>query len=267
MKAEEFIRQQIEAGYTVHFHDNEWWQKMAPFYYRPVLPLRAFAPGSRPKMVRSLLGYSHIVKEEEHANKHWSIMLLQNEKFRDFSIKGLPESKRKRIKKGLRLNEVRRIEDIGPVLEDMRKICIAVAIRTEHGKPPEYYTRSYDKWKKFMTTEFSLPGREWWGTFHEGSLIAYHYAVHIDDTMYHIATKGHADFLDRCPNDALIFTFLDYCRGLEGCEQVHTGDWCKDKPSLNRFKEYFGFERVDLPVYAWRNPLLRFVRGRIEKSE
>ena len=260
MKAEDYIRQQIDAGYTIHFHDNEWWEKVSPFYYRPVLPMRAVTVGCRPKMSRSFLGYSHIVKDEKSANRHWSIMLLPNEKLKEFSMKNLPEAKRKRIRKGLKLSEVRRIEDIGPVLEDMRQICISVALRTKHGKTPEYYTDSYDEWKTYMTTLFNLPERQWWGTFHEGVLIAYHYAVQIDDTMYHLATKGHANYLDRCPNDALIFTFLDYCRGLGDCSQVHTGDWVEDKPSLNKFKEYFGFEKVDLPVYTWYNPAVRWVR-------
>jgi glycosyltransferase involved in cell wall biosynthesis len=270
MKAEEYIRQQLDAGCKIHFHNNIWWQEAAPFFCKPVLPLQRIVRGlARPKIRKSFLGYSHLIDDDNQANKHWSVMLLDNEKLEKFSLSSLSSSKRAQVRKGLRLNEIKKIEVIDPVIDYMRDICISAASRTGHGKPPQYYIKHYMKWRDFMLKEFAMQKREWWGAFHNGVLIAYYYAYQIDETMFISAAKSHSDYLKDCPNDVLLFTFLEYCRDLPGCTQVIYGDWSNDAPSLNKFKEKYGFQKVDLPVYARYNPAVSFVRGilRSEMSE
>lgn len=266
MKAEEFIKQQIDAGYKVHHHDNVWWQRYAPWFYRPVVPLQKLIPGSaRPNRLLSFLGYSHVVETGEDTNKSWPVMMLEDELLESFSMTVLSSSKRARVRKGMRLNEVRKIDSVDSVITDMQTICISAAHRTEHGKPPEYYTKHYRKWRDFMVGEFSIPGREWWGAFSQGSLVAFYYAYNVEETMFISAAKSHSDFLANCPNDALLYSFLQYCRDLDDCRRVIFGDW-SEVPSLNKFKERYGFRKTDLPVYAWYNPVALWAKKKIKRQ-
>ncbi|MFB3885574.1 MAG: hypothetical protein ACE144_10125 [Thermodesulfobacteriota bacterium] len=261
MKSEEFIKQQISAGYSIHSHDNVWWQKIAPFFYKPVLPLQEIVPGvAKPKNSNLLLGYSHIISQEQSASKYWCIMLLDNEKLRNFSLTSLSSAKRARVRKGLKQNEIKRIECIDAVIGDIKTICISQAVRTGHGKSPDYYNKHYTKWRAFMTREFSLPGREWWGAFNHGVLGAYYYAYQIEDTMFISAAKSHSNYLTYCPNDALLFTFIDYCRDRTDCKGVIFGDWSEAVSSLNDFKKKYGFEKTELPVYVRYNPAVRLLK-------
>lgn len=258
MKAEDFINQQIKAGYKIHFHQGVWWEKVNPFIYKPVLPLQKIFTGkSKPKLAVSFLGYSHCVPEGCYANKVWSVMEIDYDCLSDFSIKSLSSSKRGRVRKGLRLLEFKKIEDVESVIDDIKNVCISTAKRTKHGKSPHYYVKHYKEWKSFMINEFSLPQREWCGVFYKDILIAYLYGYQIDNTMVISATKSHSDFLNKCPNDALLFTFLEYCKSLPGCKKVFFGDYVYAVPSLNEFKKKYGFEKVNLPVYANYNPLVR----------
>lgn len=258
MTPEEFIKQQIDSGHKVHYSKNVWWEKMAPFYYKPAMVFKEIEPGeSRPRILRFYLKYSHVVRNIEASNKRWPVMLLTTGKLNEFSLKSLSSSKRSQVRKGLKFNEIKKITDIESVVDNIRDICISTAKRTNHGKPPSYYLKEYDSWRSWLLKEFSLPFREWWGAYYKETLIAYIYAVPINDTTFIYTAKSHTDHLDKCPNDALIYTFLDYCRGIDSCKQIIYGDWAKDAESLNKFKEKFGFEKREVPMYEWLNPVIK----------
>lgn len=261
MTTEEFVKQQIKVGYKIHFNNGVWWQESAPFFYKPVNFFQKLQPGeSKPKRLKSFLGYSHLVKDKQMANKYWSVLSLQEKRLKEFSISSLSSSKRAQVRKGLKLTEIRKIESIEPLIEDMKNINISAAIRTNHGKPAEYYSNSFEKWKSLIIRAFNLTKGEWWGSFYQDVLIAYIYAIHIDDIMYISAAKSHTDTLNKCPNDSLIFSFLDYCKNLNDCKRVIYGDWSEDAPSLNEFKRKYGFEKEDLSVYVAFNPLISLVK-------
>ncbi len=266
MEEEEYIKQQISSGYTIHHHDGVYWQKFAPFYYKPVLRLAEITPGeSRPSSLKSIFGYSHVVPEERHGNKIWSIMLLSEDKLSEYSMKSISSSKRARVRKGLKNTTIKRIDQIGALIDDIQEVCISAAKRTGHAKPPEYYVSHYNEWRSFIEREFALPQRDWWGVFDESRLIAYYYAYLVDDTMFINAAKSHTNFLTKCPNDYLLFTFLEYCRDLNDCKKVIFGDWTPNAPSLNQFKEKYGFEKTDLPFYTRYNPLIFLAKKIVEK--
>lgn len=255
MTSREFIEQQIAAGYKVHYNKGVWWQRIAPFFYKPVVHFQKIMPGeSSPKFSKAFLGFNHLVTDKKFANQSWPVMVLNEKKLKEYTIYSLPTPKRARIRKGLKMTEIKRIENIESVIEDLKNICISTRMRIEHGRPVHYYKT--EEWRSWITKEFSLPKREWWGAYYQNSLIAYIYAVPIDETMFIYAAKSITEHLDKCPNDALIFSFLNYCKELPDCNQVMFGDGGPTAPGVNLFKEKLGFEEINLPVYTRYNPLV-----------
>jgi hypothetical protein len=269
MTSEEYIERVLAIGYDVHLNDGVWWIKTFPFFYEPAIPYQALNRGeSKPKIHKALFGYRYIVSNEKEANKYRSILLLNEERLRNFGMQSLSSSKRAQVRKGLRLTEIRKIETIEAVLDDMKDICISQAMRTGHGEPPKYYIRHYEEWRASLIKQFNIykTEKESWGAFYRGSLIAFINIFQVDGTMMISNVSSHTDHLDKCPNDALLFTILDDCRNRQDCKKVSYGDWSLDRPSLNEFKQKYGFERVDLPMYAEYNPIVVFLKKLISSN-
>lgn len=238
------------AGYPVHSHDGVWWQQVRPGFCKPVNPVRTVPIGSAaPKYSRSFLGFSHPTTRTATANHSWDVMALEEGALRTFGIEGLKPRKRSTIRKALRTLSIDHIANIDDHLDDLNAICVSAAERTGHGLPPEHYLNRRNAWERFMRNEFQIPGREWWGVFHETRLIAYIYAFLIEGTMHISAAKSHSDGLRLKPNDAVVFSFLEYCRDRPDCDEVIFGDASPDTPSLNRFKEHFGFRKCAIPIH------------------
>lgn len=246
------------AGQSVHLHDGIWWLQVGPGFCKPVDLLRRLIPAAaRPALLQRWMGYSHLVADAALANWHWDVMYLAGDGLRQFELSCVKPKRRRRIKHALAALQVRRIADIQPLLPAMNEINIITATRTGHGKPASYYVEKRAEWERFMTREFALRGREWWGAFFEGRLVAYYYSHVISRTLYINAAKSHTDFLNHGPNDALVFSLLEHHRNQADCEQVVYGDWSPDVPSLNEFKEQYGFAHVALPVFRVQTPLMR----------
>ncbi|RJO60861.1 hypothetical protein C4544_04265 [candidate division WS5 bacterium] len=261
MTSEEYIERVLAIGYDVHCNDQIWWIERSPFFYEPVVPLQVLKRGAaKPKTYKSLLGYSHLVSSEKDSNACTSVMLLREEQLKNYSMQSLSSKRRNKVRKGLRLTKNIKIESIENVLDDMKQIAISKAIRTGRGKSPEYYVTHYEEWKADIIKQFNIDKgkKEYWGSFYNGNLIAFMTVVPINGTMMINQGSSHTDHLDKCPNDALRYTFLEYCKTVKECQQVISGLWSDNKPTLNEFKESYGFEKVDLPLYIRDNfPMLR----------
>ena len=259
MTHEEYIKRVFDIGYDIHLSDGVWWRERGPFFYEPVIPYLSLEPGkAKPKLRKALWGYRHFVTEEKHANTYQAIILLNEEKLKIFGLHSLSRNRRKKVKKGLRLNEVIKIESIEQVINDMRDILISKYIRTGDGKPPEYYEKHYEKWKSFLIKQFIVDKgkKDYWGAFYNGKLVAYMTVQQIDDTVTLIHAASHTDYLDKNPNDAIRFIVIEYYKNMINCKKIVSGEWV-DKPSLNDYKESYGFKRVDLPGYVKYNfPIL-----------
>ncbi len=256
MTHEEYINEQVNIGYNIHQHDGVWWLKVSPFFCKPVNPLQVIEPGkAKPYFLKSFLGYSHLVSDNVPSNKNWSVLMLNKDKLEDFSIKSLSSSKRAQVRKGLRLTEVKIIEDIESVMDDMKGICISMSMRTGYGKPANYFADHYEEWKASLIKQCTISSKERWGSFYNGSLIAFMNIEQIDHTVIVTNAQSHTEHLDKCPNDALIFSIMEHCKTLGNCQNIIFGDW-SDVPSLNTFKQKYGYYKYDFPVYVKYNFLV-----------
>lgn len=253
MTSEEFIKRVLEIGYDVHFNDGVCWMEIKPFFYGPANPYQVIEPGkAKPRLYKALLGYRHYVSDERFANRHEALMILNDERLSKFGIESLTSSKRAQVRKGLKLTKIRKIEMIEPVIEDLREIETSKARRIKEVKRPEYYLEHYEKWRAWTIKQFEVDkGRkEYWGSFYFNTLIAIMKINMIDDTMIINYVASHSEHNDKCPTDALLFSVLEYSKNLAGCKKVSYGGWDKRRPTLNKYKENYGFERFDVPVYA-----------------
>lgn len=250
-------------GRRVHSHDGVWWEQVSRGFCKPVDRTREISPGkARPRLSESLLGFSHVVPSPDQANYDWNVMHMGQPGIEGFSLASIsPKRKQQKIKQALRTLTIQLIDRIDPWLGDMLAANVATAGRTGHGKPAEYYTQNRDAWEKFMRTEFSLAGREWWGAFHEGRLIAYYYIYVIGRVLHVSAAKSNTEFLHLAPNDALVYTIVSHHSAQRDCDQIIYGDWSPETESLNDFKRRFGFEVRRLPVYRHLRPQARLLLG------
>ena len=153
--------------------------------------------------------------------------------------------RRNLIRKGLRNNEVRKLDNLDDYREDLAEISISTAIRTKRGYPPTYYRERGQEWWESILRVANYS--EFWGAFFEGKLIAY-LSVHVAGHRAVIdGAKSRTEFLNTCPNDALVFSFLESCRQRGNIREVWYGHFSEDKPSLNQFKASFGFNGTRVP--------------------
>lgn len=250
MTPEQYIQQQGRIGYKIHHSQGVWWQQHGPFYYKPIPEFQEIPPGtSRPNLLKGLAGYSHMVPAGYRSNKIWSFMIFEWSGEGQFSLETVGSKKRNQIRKGLKLNEIKRIEDIGPYLDDLKKINITARGRTGVGKPATYYEDHYNEWRHTIEAHFSLEDREWWGAFIDGKLIAYYYGYQIDSTMIIDTAKTHSDYLSFNPTDALLYSMMEHLLNGCGVRRIVYGGWVSDDQKLAHFKEQFLFFRKDFPVY------------------
>ena len=133
--------------------------------------------------------------------------------------------------------------------------------RTGYGKPAEFYEKHFQQWQASLRKEFAKPNREWWGAFHRERLGAYMYGYLVDETLHLANVKIHSDFVKQHAGDLLLFSLVEYGKTLNGCWQVDVGRSAPNSPSVDKWKELHGFERVEFGEhYCYRLPMRMALR-------
>ncbi len=256
MTAEEYLTARKLAGFPLHRHNGMWWENVRWGYCKPAILYEEVDPQRQaPAFWRAALGCVHRVPPGRAASGHWHSLIMRREQIARVSLETMESKRRNLIRKGLRLNQVVKLSDLKPYREDLTQVAISTAIRNQRGHPPEYYRKHGDEW--WTTILRGSAYTEFWGAIHEGRLIAY-LAVQITGHRAIIdGAKSMTEFLHVNPNDALVFTFLESCRDRGTIAEIFYGGWSTDKPSLNHFKESFGFRGEKIPY------LRRVFGGRI----
>ena len=248
----------MALGYSLHRHEGIWWQQQSPFHCKPAIRLEEISPGeARPWWFRSLAGYSHAVPEGAPANSVITMMMLRREQGKPFGLEDLSSRRRSQVRRGLKKTEVKRIDDLEPLMEDVRQIVISTRMRTGVGLPVSHYTDHFDGWKKSILKLFAMEDRPWWGGFIDGRLVAYYQTTLLEDMLSIGAAKSHSDFLANCPNDAILYVVMEEAFNRMGCRCVEYGDWSPEDERLQYFKQSYGFAKHEFPEHIHLNPLAR----------
>jgi hypothetical protein len=199
-----------------------------------------------------LLGYSHCVPEMGMGNARVHYMVLEGDDLRDFGMPRLDSKKRNQVRKGLKCCEIREISNLEGCLEDAREVCVSHSMRGAGSRKayhvsPAFFIEQADVWRQQMHRDFASHGRQWFGAWHEGRLIAYLVTLHVEGILMIEKMKLHTDYLQFCPSDALYFHVLDRAAQMESCQRIFNSS--PQRPGLDRFKEQFLFKATPIPIY------------------
>lgn len=265
-----YAEQQREIGRKIHEHDGIFWEQPYPFYSRPVFFMSAFQVGAaKPHFLKRILGYSHQITDANKATDFKTFMELNREKLNDYSIQKLLPKKRSQVRQALKFCEIKLIVELNAeVLERIRQINIQQALRQESGygaeTPSDRYIKEKEDWEKQVQREFALQGREWWGAYLEGVLIAYVKTYQVGSVRIIEQTKTDSQYLKYKPMDALYYTIIEKASKDLSCEKIINGTPLH--PSLNLYKEQFLFEQVSYPYYTSNYKFNQLIRKLLGKS-
>lgn len=253
---ETFAREEQRLGRHVHLHDGVWWIRTAPFYYKPVHEFRTFPPRSaRPQALKALLGYSHQVPDVSQATRTVVMNVLQGDDLRNFALERLGGKRRNKVRGGLRACRVETVKDIAPLLDQIKVINIALALRLEKGGAPvsflpaSYYEQHDAEWRQILLRRFTHQGHQLFAAFVEKRLAAYVDLQRTEDTWVFCSSKSSDECLMFHPVDALYFTILSQAGKDETCRRVVNGGG-NEPESLTRFKADFLMQQVPVPYYT-----------------
>ncbi|MBI1305692.1 MAG: hypothetical protein GC181_03650 [Bacteroidetes bacterium] len=270
MTKEEYVKAKIEAGHLIHESDGIWWETTKKGYCNTAILYDEVDPRkSKPAFGKSYIGYSHRIPEGRTATGVWLPFVMGEEGINSWSLEGLQSgNRRRRIKKGLKFNEVKLITDLSEHKEAISRILKSTAIRNGHGNPPEYYDMDKSSW--WNTIQKVAKYTEFWCAFQEGELAGYICLHVMGDRVIVDGVKSDTDMLPNCPTDAIIYSMLIDLRSRGGIKEMWYGGK-SNRPSLDEFKTSYGFEVKEIP-YTTRLlggylPLPKFVESFIKRRD
>lgn len=246
MTKKEYVERKIMAGHELHKHDGVWWETTRNGYCKPAVLFDEVIPKkSRPIFSKSYMGYSHRVSNSASATGVWTPFILKNDELTSWSLAGLKSGNRKRrIKKGLKFNEVKVVKNIENYKADFSRILISTAIRNGHGKPPEHYDMNKIEWWKKIVQVAKYT--EFWCAFDDGALSAYICLHVMGDRAVIDGVKSDTDLLNNCPIDAILYHIITDLSARGTVKELWYGGK-SNRPSLDKFKTSYGFQIVEVP--------------------
>ncbi|MBX3423890.1 MAG: hypothetical protein KF752_20220 [Pirellulaceae bacterium] len=192
-------------------------------------------------------------------------MLLDRSTLDRFELKNLQPRKRTTIRRALEACQIQLIPDVEADLERIRLINVSQAQRQANishtAESIERYTAQADDWRAQIRQEARLPGRQWWGAYIEGNLVAYLRSYQVGNRLVIQQVKSDTNYLKSSPVDALYYSVLSQAASDPSCDLIFNGE--PMHASLNQFKELYLFRAVDLPVYSSNAMLINFYKQRL----
>jgi hypothetical protein len=173
----------------------------------------------------------------------------------DYDIDSLPKKSRQKVRAGLRRCEVRRIEPgwlAGHGYETYR----SAFSRYEDAAGPA----SRAAFAKQVNATAEYDGREIWGTFKDGSLVAFASCILVEDAVSINWLKSDPDSLSSYPNNALIFALTRHYLAERGFQYVTGGHRAiSHETDIGHFLERMGFQKVFCPLRLQIHPAVKLL--------
>jgi hypothetical protein len=263
LKLEEFAAQEKQMGERIHYNDGVWWHSPVPGFSVPLIREQAIALGSaKPAFRHRVIGYAHAVPlsgVDRQACLYEHPMVHRND-CGTYDIAQVSASRRSKIRRGMKKSHIINIVDVRPYLSDALAIVVSARERTGSGLPVTHYQKYGERWKADFSRLASLPGRFLLGATTSNRLVSYLFCTAVERTLYIGAAKNHTEFLQLYANDALLHCAFDLAYNELRLERIVYGDYVPNDPSLNYFKESYGFTKVAIPRVSILSPVASVIQ-------
>lgn len=257
LSIDEFAEQQCRLGRRIHKSDGVWWTSPIPGFSRPLIrecPLTNSE--AKPALHKRFFGYAYATVADSDADRYYRPM-VREAPGNSFNIDDLTASRRSKVRRGFKKNEIACITDITPFLEDALEIVRSARQRTGAGRSVQYYAKRGSHWKDGLQHLASLPGRRVFAALIGGCMISYFFTTVVDRTLYIDAAKSHSDYLNLYANDALIYTIMEFAYNTLNVRSIVYGEHAPGDDALNYFKESYGFTADPIPERLVLRPGVR----------
>jgi hypothetical protein len=176
---------------------------------------------------------------------------------RQYDVERLSRNRRKTVRKGCRLNEVRLLDNLW-FAENAFEVYAASYKRYDLGIDRV----DREGFVKGALQAAECKGRETWGAFVDGKMIAYMSCLVVDDVVHVSSNKWDPDYGRVMPNDALEYTLTRHYLAERGVAYVTSGVRVLHHDTHTQdFDESMGYRRVYCPLRVELSPLAALAVG------
>jgi len=142
------------------------WLRIRPFFYRPLLPFQAFAPGSSPPPPGALLGaFQHAVPSAQGSNSSLNLLIFQDA--HHYAASALDYNRRRQIKLSSKAFEVRTITSPAEFKEKAYPVYLSFLERTKYEHAS--HRRDASQFGRWADCLFKMPKVAILGAFGAGT--------------------------------------------------------------------------------------------------
>lgn len=239
-------REGVWGNHSIPFRDacDNWWYQVKPGLcwtadcFAPIEPGRA-----RPSVLKSYLGFQHVVPDEVHSNSHLVINAIGD--LSTYSDKSVDAKRRNSIRKGFRSCELTVVERFdGEVFDQCRAAWQELTERTgwKHAVEKVEFDET---WRALLDCPgvTILIGR----ASDAGEVAGFLVTKMIGQTAYVDTIASRTQFLKYNVNDALMYAFLMNARRLGTIRNAHYAIRSYVE-TLEKFKLGLGFVATPFPT-------------------
>ena len=234
------------------------WLRVRPFFYRPLLPFQAFAPGASPAPSGAFLGaFQHAVPSADLANSSLNTLMFADAT--RYSQANLDYNRRRQIKISSKTFQVRAIIDPVEFKEKAYPVYLSFLERTQYQHAS--HRRERAKFSQWADCLFQMPKIAVLGAFRSGgeALGAVSLSFVFDQTLVYASFFCDTASMKHHISDGMLH-FVREAAADQALKQVFVGmRKSGSRASLDEFYLTRGCQVVSLPAYLHVNPLAKAI--------
>ncbi len=180
MTVAEFASFERILGQRVFSLNGNYWKRVRPLFYRPVLPFQEFSPGgvASPRLGR-LGGVQHAVPLREQGNSFLNYLMFENT--RAYSLDTFDYNRRRQVQQATKHFEVRPVSDLNEFKRDAYPVYLSFLERTQY----QYGSRRKDRafFCQWADELFKMPQALVLGGYRNGILGGVSVSLLVEDTL------------------------------------------------------------------------------------
>lgn len=128
MSLHDFAALQSRIGVRVVNRHGQYWRQVRPFFYRPLLPVEAYADAAVRPPGRWPSSYQYVVSAASPSNSTMSFLMLDD--LAGYSVESLSHKRRQLISQAARIFQVRRVMSPSELKESGHRVYLSFYHRT-----------------------------------------------------------------------------------------------------------------------------------------